>query len=126
MIKLEFGNFNELVAAARHLLSLVDAGSAPVQASAPVTAAPAVTAVPVAAVPVAVPAVAAAPAPVPTAQTTYTHEMLSIAAIQLKDQGKLGEVTKLNAAFGVQAITQLAPEQIPQYAAALQALGVKL
>ena len=114
MIKLEFANFNELVAAARHLLSLVDAGSAPVQASAPVTAAPAVTAVPVAAV------------PVPTAQTTYTHEMLSIAAIQLKDQGKLGEVTKLNAAFGVQAITQLAPEQIPQYAAALQALGVKL
>lgn len=72
------------------------------------------------------PAPTPAPAAVPTAPVAYTIEQLSVAAMQLKDLGKLENIRTLNAQFGVVALTQLKPEQFNDYAAALQSMGVKI
>lgn len=110
---------------------------APVSAPAP---APAATPVPVAPAPVAatpspapiaqptptLPAASPAAQPAPTAPVTYTVEQLAAAAMQLKDQNRLPDLQALLAQFGVMALTQLKPEQLNPFAAALQGLGVKL
>lgn len=110
---------------------------APVSAPAP---APAATPVPVAPAPVAatpspapiaqptptLPVASPAAQPAPTALVTYTVEQLAAAAMQLKDQNRLPDLQALLAQFGVMALTQLKPEQLNPFAAALQGLGVKL
>lgn len=70
--------------------------------------------------------VAPQPAPAPTTSATFTVEQLATAAMQLKDQGRIGELQTLLAQFGVASLVQLSPEQLPIFAQSLQALGVKL
>lgn len=107
----------------------------PVNAS-PVAAVipPAAPAIIPTAVPVAQPAtvtpvapVAAAPATVvPTAPQSYTQEQLALAASQLMDAGRIAEVQALVAAFNVQSLTALPPEQYGNFATHLRALGAKI
>lgn len=70
--------------------------------------------------------VAPQPAPAPTTSATFTVEQLATAAMQLKDQGRIGELQNLLAQFGVASLVQLSPEQLPVFAQSLQAVGVKL
>lgn len=74
--------------------------------------------------------VAPAQAPVtpqaPTQMPTYSIDQIAVGAIQLKDAGRLGEFQQLLARFGVAALTQLQPAQLPEIAAELQKMGVKL
>ena len=93
------------------------------QVSAPTTPTPVVAPAPV----VPAPAPVTQPSPMaPTAPVTYTVEQLAAAAMQLKDQNRLPDLQALLAQFGVMALTQLKPEQLNPFAAALQGLGVKL
>ena len=74
--------------------------------------------------------VAPAQAPVtpqaPTQMPTYSIDQIAVGAIQLKDAGRLGEFQQLLARFGVAALTHLQPAQLPEIAAELQKMGVKL
>ena len=81
---------------------------------------------PVQQAPVQQPLVQQAPSVVPTTAPAFSHQQLAIAAMQLKDLGKLPEMQNLLAQFGIVAITQLPQEQLPAFAQSLQALGVKL
>ena len=110
--------------------------AAPVQQ--PVTPAPVVTApaaVPVQPQPV-TPTAALAPAPVtapapaptvaaPTPAPAVTFDAIIAAGSQLLEQGKMPQLTELLKGFGVQAITQLKPEQYPVVAEGLKNLGAK-
>ena len=109
---------------------------APVQQ--PVAPAPAVTApaaAPVQPQPV-TPTAALAPAPVtapapaptvaaPTPAPAVTFDAIIAAGSQLLEQGKMPQLTELLKGFGVQAITQLKPEQYPVVAEGLKNLGAK-
>ena len=68
--------------------------------------------------------------PEATAQTqpvkTYTLDDLSRAGAELIDQGKMPQLIDLLKKNGVQAITQLKPEQYAAVATELIALGAKL
>lgn len=91
------------------------APAVPVSATAPVQAAPA----------------PAAPVPVPTAapvasQAAYTFEQLQTAAGSLVTAGKQNDLFALLGQFGLQAMTQLAPEQYGAFATALRGLGAKI
>lgn len=103
------------------------APAGPVPSPAPI-AIPVVTPVyaPGSSVPVAGPAPSPAPAAVPTAAQTYTVEQLAVAATQLVDAGRREDVVKLNAQFGVQALTQLSKEYYGAYATELRKLGAKI
>jgi hypothetical protein len=102
---------------------LVIAEAAPlVQAPAQVPMAPVQAAVPTAQPPVQAPA----PATVPTATTTYTMDQLAVAATQLMDAGRRGDLLGLLSAFGVQALTMLPKEQYGAFATKLRELGAKL
>lgn len=65
--------------------------------------------------------IAAAPTPV-----TYTLEDITNAGSALLDAGKMGDLMKLLSDHGVQAVTQLKPEQYPEIAAGMRALGAKI
>lgn len=108
--------------------------AAPVQQ--PVTPAPAVTAPAAAPVqpqpvtPTAAPAPVTAPAPAPTVVAptpapAVTFDAIIAAGSQLLEQGKMPQLTELLKGFGVQAITQLKPEQYPVVAEGLKNLGAK-
>lgn len=91
------------------------APAVPVSAPAPVQAAPA----------------PAAPVPVPTAapvasQAAYTFEQLQTAAGSLVTAGKQNDLFALLGQFGLQAMTQLVPEQYGAFATALRGLGAKI
>lgn len=62
----------------------------------------------------------------PIQMPTYSIDQIAVGAIQLKDAGRLGEFQQLLARFGVAALTQLQPAQLPEIAAELQKMGVKL
>ena len=62
----------------------------------------------------------------PVQMPTYSIDQIAVGAIQLKDAGRLGEFQQLLAKFGVAALTQLQPAQLPEIAAELQKMGVKL
>ena len=107
---------------------------APVQQ--PVAPAPAVTAPAAAPVqpqpitPTTAPAPVTAPAPAPTVAAptpapTVTFDAIIAAGSQLLEQGKMPQLTELLKGFGVQAITQLKPEQYPVVAEGLKNLGAK-
>ena len=107
---------------------------APVQQ--PVAPAPAVTAPAAAPVqpqpvtPTAAPAPVTAPAPAPTVAAptpapAVTFDAIIAAGSQLLEQGKMPQLTELLKGFGVQAITQLKPEQYPVVAEGLKNLGAK-
>lgn len=99
---------------------------------------------PVASYPTA-PAQAPSPAPAPTAgQTsaapgntpaptvpvagapTYTLDQISRAGASLVDAGKMQQLLELLGRYGVQAVTQLQPEQYGAFATELRALGAQI
>jgi len=100
----------------------------PTPAPVPVNPAPA----PVAAAPVAGPQVTPpgnAPAVAPVAAApTYTVEQIGKAGADLvsQDAAKMPELLALLQKYGVQAITQLKPEQLGAFATELRGLGAKL
>lgn len=133
MINLTFETFDEMVAFAGQILGtqtekVVAAPTASVQQpTQPVT--PQAPTAPVVQQPTA-PVVQQPTAPVtpqaPTQMPTYSIDQIAVGAIQLKDAGRLGEFQQLLARFGVAALTQLQPAQLPEIAAELQKMGVKL
>lgn len=95
------------------------AGNAPV-ASAPVQTAPTPA-------PVAAPAPAPAPAPaVPVTAPTYTLDQIAKAGANLVDAGKMEQLLALLTKYGVQAVTQLTPDQYGAFATELRALGAQI
>lgn len=63
---------------------------------------------------------------VPTAEPTYTYDQLAVAATSLLDAGRKDELMSLLAQFGVQALTELKPEQYGTFATALRQLGARI
>lgn len=94
------------------------AGNAPV-ASAPVQTAPTPA-------PVAAPAPAPAPAVPVTTAPTYTLDQIAKAGASLVDAGKMEQLLALLAKYGVQAVTQLQPDQYGVFATELRTLGAQL
>ena len=100
------------------------AGNAPVTpapvaapAPAPTPAAPPVTPMPT----------AAAPAPaVPVTAPTYTLDQIAKAGANLVDAGKMEQLLALLTKYGVQAVTQLTPDQYGAFATELRALGAQI
>lgn len=99
------------------------AGNAPVAAPAsapapaPTPAAPPVTPMPT----------VAAPAPaVPVTAPTYTLDQIAKAGANLVDAGKMEQLLALLTKYGVQAVTQLTPDQYGAFATELRALGAQI
>lgn len=93
------------------------AASAPAPAPTPTPAAPPVTPMPT----------AAAPAPaVPVTAPTYTLDQIAKAGASLVDAGKMEQLLALLAKYGVQAVTQLQPDQYGVFATELRTLGAQL
>ena len=111
---------------------------------APVTPTQTPTPAPAAPAPAA-PVAAPSPAPAPTAgQTsaapgntpaptvpvagapTYTLDQISRAGASLVDAGKMQQLLELLGRYGVQAVTQLQPEQYGAFATELRALGAQI
>lgn len=93
--------------------------AAPASAPAPVPtpAAPPVTPMPT----------AAAPAPaVPVTAPTYTLDQIAKAGANLVDAGKMEQLLALLTKYGVQAVTQLTPNQYGAFATELRALGAQI
>ena len=91
------------------------AGNAP--APTPTPAAPPVTPMPT----------AAAPAPaVPVTAPTYTLDQIAKAGANLVDAGKMEQLLALLTKYGVQAVTQLTPDQYGAFATELRALGAQI
>ena len=69
-----------------------------------------------------------APAPsVPVATAPqYTIEQIMKAGATLMDAGKIDELRKLIDSFGVEAVTNLKPEQLGAFATELRKLGAKI
>lgn len=68
---------------------------------------------------------AAAPSPAATSKAV-TFDDIVAAGSQLLDAGRMSDLLNLLKGFGVQAITQLKPEQFPDVAVALRGLGAKI
>lgn len=66
------------------------------------------------------------PAPAPTQTVKYTIPQLQNASMQLKDQGRIGDLRGLLAQFGVATMIDLKDEQLDAFAQALRGLGVVL
>lgn len=110
--------------------------------AAPVSPAPVTpTQTPTPAPPVAAPSPAPAPTagqtsaapgntPVPTVPVagapTYTLDQISRAGASLVDAGKMQHLLELLGRYGVQAVTQLQPEQYGAFATELRALGAQI
>ena len=118
--------------------------TAPAPAPAPAPAAP-VSPAPVTPTQTPTPAPAAPVSPAPTAgQTsaapgntpaptvpgagapTYTLDQISRAGASLVDAGKMQQLLELLGRYGVQAVTQLQPEQYGAFATELRALGAQI
>ncbi|MFT4415292.1 hypothetical protein ACLM5H_15635 [Fredinandcohnia humi] len=63
---------------------------------------------------------------VPTSAPTYTQNDLAVAATQLVDAGRMGEVQALIASFGAQSLLDLPTEQYGAFATKLRELGAKI
>jgi hypothetical protein len=66
------------------------------------------------------------PQPAPTKEPAYTLDQLAVAATPIADAGRQEELRQLLATLGVQALTQLQPEQYGAFATGLRALGAKI
>lgn len=66
------------------------------------------------------------PGTVPTTAQTYTMEQLAVAATQLVDAGRRGELVNLLGQFGVQALTALPKNQYGNFATHLRSMGVRI
>lgn len=100
----------------------VVAPAVPVTPAAPVTppAPPAVPAAPVAPMAAPAPSVPVGGAP------TYTLDQIAKAGASLVDAGKMEPLLALLTRYGVQAVTQLAPEHYGAFATELRALGAQI
>lgn len=67
-----------------------------------------------------------APAPAPTQTIKYTVQQLAVAAMQLKDQGRIADLQGLLVQFGVASMVELKDDQLDAFAQALRGLGVTL
>lgn len=93
------------------------AAPASAPAPTPTPAAPPVTPMPT----------AAAPAPaVPVTAPTYTLDQIAKAGANLVDAGKMEQLLALLTKYGVQAVTQLTPDQYGVFATELRALGAQI
>ena len=93
------------------------AAPASAPAPTPTPAAPPVTPMPT----------AAAPAPaVPVTAPTYTLDQIAKAGANLVDAGKMEQLLALLTKYGVQAVTQLTPDQYGAFATELRALGAQI
>lgn len=79
------------------------------------------------------PAAVAAPTPVPVeppaaapVKKVYTFEDIIAAGSQLLDMNKMPQLMELLKGYGVQAVTQLKPEQYADVAAGLRGLGANI
>lgn len=99
---------------------------APVAAPAP-SPAPAPAPVPTPAIPSTAPA-SAVPTGVPTGVPTYSIDDIARAGAALAQQGpdKIAALTGLLQQFGLQAVTQLRPEQMGPFVTALRGLGAQI
>lgn len=101
--------------------------TAPVPPAAPlaptVPPAPAAAPVPPAAPPAPAPAAPAVPV---TAASTYTLDQIAKAGASLVDAGRMEPLLALLSRYGVQAVTQLAPEHYGAFATELRALGAQI
>ena len=98
---------------------------------APVPAAAPIASVPLAAggspaAPMATPAAAPDPAVPVAGAPAYTLDQISYAGASLVDAGKMEPLLALLARYGVQAVTQLPPEQYGAFATELRALGAQI
>ena len=72
------------------------------------------------------------PTPVPVAESVptqtikYTVQQLAVAAMQLKDQGRIADLQGLLVQFGVVSMVELKDDQLDAFAQALRGLGVTL
>lgn len=111
-------------------VSTAPAQETPVQAvvEAPTATPPAapVAAAPTAATPIPAPAEAPAPAPAQAPTKVYTFDDITAAGSQLLEQGRMPQLMELLKGYGVQAVTQLKPEQYADVAAGLRGLGAKI
>ena len=100
------------------------APAAPIAPLAPtVPPAPAAAPVPPAAPPAPAPAAPAVPV---TTAPTYTLDQIAKAGASLVDAGKMEPLLALLSRYGVQAVTQLAPEHYGAFATELRALGAQI
>ena len=77
--------------------------------------------------PVASAPVQTAPAPaVPVTAPTYTLDQIAKAGANLVDAGKMEQLLALLTKYGVQAVTQLTPDQYGAFATELRALGAQI
>lgn len=77
--------------------------------------------------PVAPAPVQTAPAPaVPVTAPTYTLDQIAKAGANLVDAGKMEQLLALLTKYGVQAVTQLTPDQYGAFATELRALGAQI
>ena len=104
--------------------------AAPVEAPAPVNPAHAPVAMTAPAQPVAPTATSpgntAAPAVPVSSAPSYTLDQISRAGASLVDAGKMQQLLQLLSRYGVQAITQIQPEQYGAFATELRALGAQI
>lgn len=68
----------------------------------------------------------AAPAVPVTTAPTYTLDQIAKAGASLVDAGKMEQLLALLAKYGVQAVTQLQPDQYGVFATELRTLGAQL
>lgn len=120
-------NFN-MPAGSTPVVPAAPATPAPVPVQTAPTPAPTPVAAPVpAAPPVAPMSTAAVPAPaVPVTAPTYTLDQIAKAGANLVDAGKMEQLLALLTKYGVQAVTQLTPDQYGAFATELRALGAQI
>ena len=96
---------------------------APVAPAAPPVTAPVA---PVQTVPTAPPVSNALAPAVPVTAPTYTLDQIAKAGANLVDAGKMEQLLGLLTKYGVQAVTQLVPDQYGAFATELRALGAQI
>lgn len=99
--------------------------TAPAPAPAPAPAAP-VSPAPTAGQTSAAPGNTPAPTVPVAGAPTYTLDQISRAGASLVDAGKMQQLLELLGRYGVQAVTQLQPEQYGAFATELRALGAQI
>lgn len=95
----------------------VQTAPTPAPAPTPTPAAPPVTPMPTAAAPTSA---------VPVTAPTYTLDQIAKAGANLVDAGKMEQLLALLTKYGVQAVTQLTPDQYGAFATELRALGAQI
>lgn len=129
-MKVTIAPTTELVAVLEKLATVIGGGSKRPEMVIATPKAPAVQVTPLPAAPVPVqtgtPSVNPVASTIPTAAPQYTVEMLANAGTTLVDAGKMTELLRLLADFGVNAITDLKPETYGAVASKLRALGAQI